>query len=69
MTTPAPPAPSPRLRRPTTPRRTLTRAGATALTYAFLLAGAALMVLPFVFSAMTALKTPGSSPPPRPHHP
>ena len=58
MTTPARPAPSPRLRRTTTPRRTLTRAGATALTYAFLLAGAALMVLPFVFSAMTALKTP-----------
>lgn len=51
MTTPIPPAgvsPSARMR----------RWGANLLTYAFLLAGALLMVGPFVFSVMTSLKTP-----------
>lgn len=36
----------------------LRRAGTNLLTYAFLLAGALLMLGPFVFSVMTSLKTP-----------
>lgn len=51
---PTPRATPPARRRPVT----LARAAAAALTYAMLLAGAALMVVPFVFSVMTALKTP-----------
>jgi multiple sugar transport system permease protein len=39
-------------------RRPLSRAVATLLTYLLLIGGAALMLLPFAFSAMTALKTP-----------
>lgn len=49
MTAPAPPTAAP---------RALSRAVATLLTYLLLLAGAGLMVVPFVFSVMTALKTP-----------
>ena len=61
--TPAPPVPpaavvaratSPANRHPV--RRS--RAVATLLTYLMLLAGAALMLTPFIFSVMTALKTP-----------
>ena len=37
---------------------TLSRLAANLLTYAFLLAGAVLMLAPFVFSVMTSLKTP-----------
>lgn len=39
-------------------RRPLSRTAATLLTYLLLLGGAALMVLPFLFSLMTAVKTP-----------
>src|SRR5699024_7030260 len=52
MTTPTPPAAT----SPATAK--LRRAGANLLTYAFLLAGALLMLGPFVFSVMTSLKTP-----------
>lgn len=51
---PAAPPSSSRRRRPLT----LGRAGSLAITYAFLLGGAVLMVVPFVFSVMTSLKTP-----------
>jgi len=44
---------------PPSPRRSLARIAATLLTYLLLLAGGALMVVPFAFSVMTALKTPG----------
>lgn len=53
----------------TKPRKkplTLSRAVASLLTYAMLIAGAIIMVGPFVFSVMTSLKTPGqfhSTPP------
>src|SRR5690625_6864647 len=52
MTTPTPPAAT----SPATAK--LRRAGANLLTYAFLLAGALLMLGPFVFSVLTSLKTP-----------
>src|SRR5699024_1977743 len=52
MTTPTPPGAT----SPATAK--LRRAGANLLTYAFLLAGALLMLGPFVFSVMTSLKTP-----------
>ncbi|HLR58512.1 MAG TPA: carbohydrate ABC transporter permease [Beutenbergiaceae bacterium] len=52
MMTPTPPAAT----SPATAK--LRRAGANLLTYAFLLAGALLMLGPFVFSVMTSLKTP-----------
>src|SRR5699024_1186411 len=41
-----------------TPSWRLSRWGANLLTYTFLIAGALLMLGPFVFSVMTALKTP-----------
>src|SRR5699024_8126859 len=55
------PAPRPgRAHRPgrATPSWRLSRWGANLLTYTFLIAGALLMLGPFVFSVMTALKTP-----------
>ncbi|MFD1717804.1 carbohydrate ABC transporter permease [Georgenia deserti] len=63
MTAPQTPIPAPGTSRPATARaprfsaRT-TRWLANTLTYLMLLAGAGLMVGPFVFSVMTALKTP-----------
>lgn len=52
MTTPTPTS----AKSPTSAK--LRRVGANVLTYAFLLAGALLMLGPFVFSVMTSLKTP-----------
>lgn len=67
MTTPAPTAArrhrGPRARRGVSggraaPSWALSRLAANLLTYAFLIAGALLMLGPFVFSVMTAVKTP-----------
>src|SRR5699024_9404860 len=60
----APPSPpAPRGRRGRSGRRAApswaaSRLGANLLTYAFLLAGALVMLGPFVFSVLTAVKTP-----------
>jgi multiple sugar transport system permease protein len=48
--------PAPRTRRP--PSAGFSRLLANTLTYAFLLAGALLMVAPFLFSVLTSVKTP-----------
>lgn len=60
--TPAPVTAPPTAASPSSRRRrrplTLGRAGSLVLTYAFLLGGAVLMVVPFIFSVVTSLKTP-----------